>query len=131
MEQTNDHQQAPSMNEWDAEDLRWLKTVPEYFQPTAKRFGRELFQLVFTAGVIGESLRRCIKWSGGNRKVASAVGVLQQQSHLLISTLVQKAGKGEKDFHDCRGEIERIVSLVQAAQPPSEKRSNSGLILPN
>lgn len=110
-------------------DAAWLASLPPHLALIARRYGKELFQLVMTSGVCGAALGKIVSRNRGNREMHMAVGILQVQLSALVERIVQLTGEDRQRFLDCKLDIERVGALVMSAQSAGEKRTPGGLII--
>ena len=116
---------------WSADDLEWLKMVPEMLQPVARRHGRWLFSLTMQNGRAQHAAGIVARQGRGNRALHGAL----QQLVLVLDDLT-KAGLAERKLEvrhlmECRKDIEVAASLAQGGKQlqPGDRVSPGGILL--
>lgn len=100
---------------WSQDDIFWLGQIQVVLQPIALRHGRKLFALTMSAGMISEALGNIMKMGGRYKPVVHAVSVIQQVTNNLMVTALGGNGLTELQVMECKGDIERMMALSQAA----------------
>lgn len=115
-----------SLEGWSEEDVKWLSTLPDKFQPLAQRYGRRCFALTMQIGICSHALGILARQGRGNRAIGQAVSVLQARINELVEGLIPLAGLTPQQVKDCKRDIELIHDLSTVG---GEQRSKGGIIL--
>ncbi len=128
-------QSAPLTSEeatkdWSEEDKAWLaKHVPEMLRTVAVRHGRPLFQVVMSAGAAEYALT-WLAQTARHPEVAQKLAVLSGVFDTFCKKAIRGVGKEEKDFHECKADVERVAALKDTGKGgPNEKVSKGGIVL--
>lgn len=113
---------------WSEDDLKWLSSIDERLTPTAKRYGRAVFQTTMLVGISTEALGIILS-SRPPKAVMQAVGVLQNNLNELLYWAMQAREVSQEMLKSCKEDIERTIALTAATRAPGEKRAPSGIII--
>lgn len=115
---------------WSEEDRDWLKKhVPEELQTIAVRHGRQLFSLVMQAGAATFALTT-LNANIRHPQLSPMIATLTKIFDQFCQRAVKEAGCTVEQFHECKGDIERLAALRDAGNKKvGERISKGGIIL--
>jgi hypothetical protein len=127
-DETKELQDQPKPEDLDA---AWREKLPSHFRNVAERHGKDMFELVFIAGTIGEGLQRIGAAGRGHPVIMQGVQIIQHQADMLCQRAIALLGKEIKDFAECRMDCERAAALAGPAQMPQagQRTSPGGIII--
>ena len=127
-------QSTHSMNDvaagWSEEDRDWLKKhVPEELQTIAVRHGRQLFSIVMQAGAAIFALTT-LNANIRHPQLSPMIATLTKIFDQFCQRAVKGAGCTVEQFHECKGDIERLAALRDTGNKKvGERVSKGGIIL--
>lgn len=132
MSQPDENQGAvPVAPSWSEADLAWLEKLDLGTQVVARRYGRELTELVLVAGSCGHALGiiQQVLQKHQSRGGMTALQVVGGNLNALLTLTVISKGFSKELFESCREDLERAAMLSSAGVKLGEKRTNGGLIV--
>lgn len=129
MEETKKDEVKAAETVWSEEDQKWLaEKVPANLHTIALRHGRKLFSLTMQAGAATHCLTvllNAIQAMEGKRMVT----MLSRNMDDLFQVSLKHFGYTVEQFLECKGDVERMVELSEAAKPADKRISKGGIIL--
>lgn len=124
-------QPPEDLKDWSAEDIAWLKHVPEELQGVARRHGRWLFALTMQSGGVMHAFGIIGRQARGNRAISQAILVIGNSYDNVLKGYLEKIGLTPQDLLNCRRDIETTMSLAQGGKQikPGDRVSPGGIIL--
>lgn len=123
-------QLPPELANWSQEDIAWLARLAEPMRPLAIRHGRKLWSLTMQANALQHSLGILGSQGRGNRAIAGAANMISKCYNDAATLALQAIGKSMADFQECRGDIERLIALLDSGvRKAGERVSKGGIVL--